>query len=377
MRTVIRNVAAAGMLAVALAACSQSPPPAEVPSESPAEITAGEEVEESTVAEAPAVVSEASIAGLRILLTNDDSMQASNESNSDGLGLYEMRRALCAAGADVVVIGPWAVQSGRGTAVTNSGMMSVAAPIAFPAGYEDDCSDAPTGGPVYGLCLSDGACTPESGSGTPGDTVRFALRGGLESLVGWEGYPDLVVSGPNSGLNVSSSVNDSGTVGAAISAVEHRVPGFAISASWDAERFFPPENYSAASEWAVQLLESLAARDMLNEYEYVINVNYPDASADAPIGAATFSEVGTAIGAYHYYTEEGDNSWKVGLKLCEGLEICEESRANADSDIARGGTIAVGAITPDRTYAPEELHALESLAALRAFIAADAPAPIQ
>jgi 5'-nucleotidase len=36
-----------------------------------------------------------SLKGLKILLTNDDSMQAARPNNSDGLGLYEIRRSLC------------------------------------------------------------------------------------------------------------------------------------------------------------------------------------------------------------------------------------------------------------------------------------------
>ncbi|WP_374119560.1 hypothetical protein [Streptomyces sp. RKAG290] len=54
------------------------------------------------------------LAGLRVLLSNDDSMQAARTSHSDGLGLYEIRKALCGAGADVVVMAPWQVQSGKG-----------------------------------------------------------------------------------------------------------------------------------------------------------------------------------------------------------------------------------------------------------------------
>lgn len=46
------------------------------------------------------------LAGLRILISNDDSMQAARENGKDGIGLYDMRKSLCAAGADVVVVAP-------------------------------------------------------------------------------------------------------------------------------------------------------------------------------------------------------------------------------------------------------------------------------
>ncbi|BDH56564.1 5'/3'-nucleotidase SurE [Tsukamurella sp. PLM1] len=100
----------------------------------------------------------AGLHGLKILLTNDDSIQASKPNNSDGLGLYELRRSLCAAGAQVVTIAPWAVQSGRGTAVTNSGTIRPGT-VAPPAGHEGDCHGGPPS-QVVGLCLGDTRAGP-------------------------------------------------------------------------------------------------------------------------------------------------------------------------------------------------------------------------
>lgn len=53
------------------------------------------------------------LADLRILLSSDDSTQAVKSSNSDGLGLYELRRAMCRADADVVVGAPWQMRPHR------------------------------------------------------------------------------------------------------------------------------------------------------------------------------------------------------------------------------------------------------------------------
>lgn len=329
-----------------------------------------------TSVEPPAVTAEESVEGLRILLTNDDSMQASRDNNSDGLGLYEMRRALCGAGADVVILGPWGVQSGRGTAVTNSGQVTLAEPLAFPAGYEDDCADAPSGGAVFGLCLGD-ECTAESASATPVDTIKFAMRGGLETAVGWEGRPDLVVSGPNAGLNVASSVNDSGTIGAAIAAAEHWVPALAVSTSADETLgFFPVENYQATAAWTVEFLQGLLGRELLDRHDVVLSVNYPDVSAGQTPGEATFVEVGTSAFAFHNYPNAGGNTFDIALRLCEGIDLCEESRENADWVAAfENGSITVGAINPDRTYGAE-LHALDWLASIQAHVEANAPAPV-
>ncbi|MFV0429837.1 MAG: 5'/3'-nucleotidase SurE [Arachnia sp.] len=323
----------------------------------------------------PEATQEASVAGMRILLTNDDSMQASDERHTDGIGLYEMRAAFCEAGADVVVIAPWAVQSGRGTAVTNSGEVTVLQDPDAPEGYADDCSGAPSGGPVYGVCLG-GECTAESGSATPTDTVKFAMRGGLEDLVGWDTPPDLVISGPNSGLNVASSVNDSGTVGAALAGIEHHVPAIAVSSSATADfSHIPMENYAATSAWVVALTQDLVARDMLQQYEYAINVNYPDTSEN-PAQPAQYTEVGDAALAFHSYTATENGSYDVGISRCEGLEICDEDKSQADWEAAMSGAIAVTALTSDRTYDPEVMPT-EAVQQLRTYVETAAPAPGQ
>lgn len=318
---------------------------------------------------------EESIVGWRILLTNDDSMQGARENNSDGMGLYELRSEFCAAGADVVVIAPWAPQSGRGTAVTNSGAMWLGDPIAVPEDYQDDCADAPSQGAVFGLCLGDEPCHVESVSATPADTVKFALRGGLEAAVGWVDPPDLVVSGSNAGLNVSSSVNDSGTVGAAIAAVENRVPAVAFSTNFDASFGYPVENYRATARWGVAFLEGLAARGLLDQHHFAITVNYPDVT-DSDALPATFVQVGTGALGFHSYVATGERAFEVSVGLCEGSDMCEETRAESDAvAVFHEGHIGVGAIDWDRTYGAD-LDGVALLDALRAYVLDGAPDPV-
>ncbi|PZT68258.1 hypothetical protein DN402_08160 [Streptomyces sp. SW4] len=114
-------------------------------------------------AEAPAPAppsSPAPLAGMRVLLTNDDSMRMSRPDASDGKGLYEVRRALCAAGADVVVMAPWSNQSGAGTSATGGGHLTLAERTALPEAYARDCAGAPAGGAVHGVCKGTGPCGP-------------------------------------------------------------------------------------------------------------------------------------------------------------------------------------------------------------------------
>lgn len=304
------------------------------------------------------------LTGLRILLTNDDSMQAANARHSDGLGLYEVRRALCAQGADVVVIAPWGVQSGRGSAVTNSGSVNLGQKDA-PDGYEADCATAPAGGAVYGLCLGTSPCDEDSESATPTDTVMFATRGGLQATVGWH-EPDLVVSGANSGGNVASSVNDSGTVGAAIAAIADGLPAVAFSTQFAPDFSFSVDSYRATAQWGAQFMADLHARNLLLQSEFALNVNHPDISDGKTVQRPKWVQVGSATVAYHGYTQQADGSWSIGLSLCDGLGICEEGKRRADWLALNDGHVTVTPITWDRTYGAYER--MSTLSKVRSFV---------
>ncbi|MGP9724460.1 5'/3'-nucleotidase SurE [Corynebacterium sp. AOP40-9SA-29] len=307
-------------------------------------------------------------------MTNDDSMQASNSRNSDGLGLYEMRKHLCEAGADVVVVAPWAVQSGRGTSVTNSGSFT-AQDASIPNEYIDDCSTAGAGGAVFGLCLDDSTCSEASESATPTDTVKFALRSGLADLVDWADGPDMVVAGPNAGLNLASSVTDSGTLGAAIAGIENHVPSFAFSTGSGADGAYPRENYSATASWAVEFLEELGSQGLTSHHDFVTSVNYPD-SSEGQVGEARFVEVGSAAFAYHYYTKSGDRTYSIDHEVCDDKPLCVEEKEDADWEaVYNDGAIGVGAITSDRTYSPQEPTSVE-LDRLKEMVSESAPAPV-
>ncbi|MYT73499.1 MULTISPECIES: 5'/3'-nucleotidase SurE [unclassified Streptomyces] len=295
------------------------------------------------------------LAGLRVLLSNDDSMQASKPSNADGLGLYEIRRALCAAGADVVAIAPWQVQSGKGTAVTNGGTLSLSHRPQPRAGYEKDCSGTRSGSPVYGVCLATGPCGPDSPSATPADTVKFALRGGLAARAGWKDGPDLVVTGINSGPNISAQVNDSGTVGAAVAAVDEGVPAVALSSSGDAsQRDFPVANYRAHARFAAGFIAGLRERGLFTD-RFALKVDYPDVSAGQKAKPPVWTRVGHGKKVWHAYEARtpGGDLFDIVPGVCDDKPAsdCTETVENADSTaLLDQGHIAVAPITADRTY---------------------------
>ncbi|SEB73359.1 5'/3'-nucleotidase SurE [Streptomyces sp. TLI_105] len=315
------------------------------------------------------------LAGMRILISNDDSMRAAKASNSDGLGLYELRRAMCAAGADVVVMAPWQVQSGKGTAVTNGGVLTAQRRTALPAGYENDCAQAPSGGAVYGVCLADGHCAADSPSATPADTVKLALRAGLEAEAGWTGAPDLVLTGINSGPNVSAQVNDSGTVGAAVAAIDQNVPAIAFSSSGDeTNTSFPRVNYRANAEFGARFVAGLRQRGLLTA-DFALKVDYPDVSTGTPAGPPRWTRVGHGQAVWHAYEQTGGNSFRIGLGLCGEApgDPCTETVKDADSTaLLRDGRIAVAPVTADRTYGVREPHP-ETLRKIRRYVEHDAP----
>ncbi|MEU8764491.1 5'/3'-nucleotidase SurE [Streptomyces sp. NPDC048659] len=320
------------------------------------------------------------LAGLRVLISNDDSMRAAKASNSDGLGLYELRRAMCAAGADVVVMAPWQVQSGKGTAVTNGGVVTAQRRTALPAGYADDCAGAPSKGAVFGVCLAAGPCADDTPSATPADTVKLALRGGLRAKVGWKEAPDLVLTGINSGPNVSAGVNDSGTVGAAVAAIDQGVPALAFSSSGNADNTaFPRENYRANAEFGARLVADLRARSLLTS-EFALKVDYPDVSAGRRARPAVWTRVGDGAVVYHAFEQRGTgDSFDIALGLCpydgSGEGECAEGRKDADSVwLLDKGHVTIAPVTWDRTYGTP-VTARRTLNRIERYVGHDAPRP--
>ncbi|MEU8530717.1 5'/3'-nucleotidase SurE [Streptomyces sp. NPDC048629] len=271
---------------------------------------------------------------------------------------------------------PWQSQSGRGTAVTNGGVLTAQRRTALPAGYESDCATAPAKGAVIGVCLGESPCTKDSPSATPADTVKLALRGGLKAKAGWTDAPDLVLTGINSGPNVSAQVNDSGTVGAAIAAIDEGVPAIAFSSSGDeSQTFFPRANYRANAEFGARFVAGLDARSLLTS-QFALKVDYPDVSGGTPAGRPAWTGVGHGKVVWHAYEPTGEDSFAIGLGVCEEKpgDPCTETARDADSTaLFRDGRISVTPVTRDRTYGAHEPNT-KTLRKLRQYVEHDAPA---
>lgn len=105
-------------------------------------------------------------------------------------------------------------------------------------------------------------------NGTPADCVYLAMHGWLNMTF------DLVISGINSGANLSDDVVYSGTVGAVVEACALKYPPLAISLAGAKVRGYQdPQDYQVAAQWVhdfiAEGLPTLAAG-------YLLNINIPD-----------------------------------------------------------------------------------------------------
>ncbi|MDE3721708.1 5'/3'-nucleotidase SurE [Nocardiopsis sp. N85] len=299
----------------------------------------------------------ASLEGVRVLVGNDDSMRGEEPDGGDGLGLYALRAALCDAGADVVVFAPWAQQSSMSAALSHEGAFGLGAPPAPPEEYADACSDAPSGGAVHGVCVEEGPCRPDSPSATPVDALGFALAHGLPEVVGWDGPPDLVVSGVNSGPNVASQIPHSGTIGVASAAVAAGVPALALSASVNEDLVVTPETLTATAAFGTDLIARMHGADLLTGGSdgYVVNVNHPASPDGAPGTDVRWTRAGAGtVLAVDY---EGEDAFTPAMRLCgpEAPGCLPETRDDADAiALLAEGAVSVSALTVDRAYASGE-----------------------
>jgi 5'-nucleotidase len=289
------------------------------------------------------------LAGLKVLLTNDDSARGLDASfGTDGKGLYELRKALCAAGADVLVVAPWSQQSGAGARMTTPGFAPVPLTVQAvnpPAAYASDCSAAPSAGKVFGVCTTAGPCSSSVPSASPADAVNIALSRFAANY--WPSGPDVVLSGTNFGQNVGSTLPHSGTVGAVVTAHEYGVPAIAFSAEVPRDLAqIPFVPFAQTAQYAVTLLEQLISRRALDG-DLLLNVNHPFVGAGETLAGVARTVAGTSndIGL----TFAGSVPASGGTYTLSAGSATAETRKNADTTALAGNLISVTALDADWT----------------------------
>lgn len=171
------------------------------------------------------------------MLTNDDGYLAP--------GLAAVRAALTAAGHHVITVAPAANQSGSGARLNFSAPLVVSHPAKDIFAVE----------------------------GSPADSAEFGL-----STVFAGSPPDVVISGTNTGQNITSISVSSGTVGAAVTALNEGVPAIAVSTEIDLADSSVAPPYDDTADFVVDLVSELQdqqRRGQLLPAGVGLNVNYP------------------------------------------------------------------------------------------------------
>ena len=166
--------------------------------------------------------------------------------------------------------------------------------------------------------------------GTPADCVRVGIAAVSDEK------PDIVLSGINHGYNISSDIQYSGTVGAALEAAFLGVPAIAVSygnyefnAKDIVDRFLPG------------LLEEYMARPL--PANRIWNINFPDCRAEECAGIARDAAMNTEHFYDDVYMKErvDGNTWSVTnvtRRIWKGPE-------GSDLEAVLNRYIAVGTVT--------------------------------
>jgi 5'-nucleotidase len=247
---------------------------------------------------------------MRVLLTNDDGIQAS--------GLHAVRQALLELdGIELDVIAPDSNRSATARSITTRSPLSIEE-IRFDDGTSGFATD-----------------------GTPVDCVRFADLG----LLG--GRPDLIVSGINHGANLGDDITYSGTVAAALEGIVLGIPAIAVSQQSSAGemgfRFGRQFDFSHAAAFTASLVKRLAGNGMPSET--LINVN-------CPTGTPSGVEV-TTLGKRLYndelkLIEEDPKSGRRRYQIY-GFEPSFEDEEGSDLSAVAQGRISVTPVHFDLT----------------------------
>ena len=171
---------------------------------------------------------------MKILLTNDDGFSSP--------GIMELKKTLEKKGHEVLILAPKSNQSAKSQCVNIHGRLELT---------EEDKN-------VFSL------------TGTPADTIIFYDSSSLFDYF----KIDLVLSGINRGLNVSSDIIYSGTCGAAREASLRGYPAMAISCQLDKDK--ENCNYKTAAKFLLKHLEEFCKKlKEKNPLNYFLNINVP------------------------------------------------------------------------------------------------------
>lgn len=165
---------------------------------------------------------------LNILLTNDDGFDVAN--------IQTLFKALKHAGHNVLLVAPYSSQSGKSASVDNTGIAYTSVFSGTPLASlevgattkDSECGRATVGSPPLAQVAHDEYYV----DGPPTLSVWYGLDVAGPVFFGPHDEDiDLVISGPNVGNNYGWLSVSSGTVGAAVTAMNRGIPAIALSAA--------------------------------------------------------------------------------------------------------------------------------------------------
>jgi 5'-nucleotidase len=228
---------------------------------------------------------------LRILLTNDDGYTSP--------GIRAIHESLVRAGHDVYLIAPAEQQSGAASSITSGGVKITK--------HE---------GKIWAV------------HGRPADAVRLGLGQIMK-----DSPPQLVVSGANFGNNTGVDTNISGTVGAALTALQFGYPAIAISVEIrfaEAKDGFPG-TISAFPEAGEFLVRFISEMQQLSRGS-IININYP-AIGSADVKGVKWASLSSHSILTSKYEKGEDGRWSPQLNLSSDAEQGSDVALLADGFI--------------------------------------------
>jgi 5'-nucleotidase len=287
---------------------------------------------------------------LDIVVGNDDGFESALT--------HALYRKLKAAGHRVIISAPAQDQSGQGSAT------AIFKPL--PSLEQDSRGGAvKTGAPAFGTLPGDADVHYVDGS--PGMAMLYAID--RLAPLQWQKRPDLVVSGPNYGNNLGGAALGSGTIAAALFAVNRGIPAIAVSAG-HSYRYRPVQQLADGdidheiAEVTVRLIAQLEKqtrkmRKPLLPQGTGLNVNIP---AFAAGGGKALHYRMTRLGhqAGPYYSDDlaqDANAQAFGLALPAapgfawalkvdpaGLSLPKDSSARAEANAIRSNVVTVSVL---------------------------------
>jgi len=311
-----------------------------------------------------AVAASASIpaSALNVVISNDDGCEATT--------VHALYQKLAAAGHQVIISASMLDQSGQG------GALAFLRPVT-PLTSASRGGNLPAGTP--GIATLAGVPTINYGSrvfcvnSTPVGATLYGLDVAAAAVFG--APADLVISGPNYGNNTGLINNGSGTVNAALVAVNRGVPAIAVSAA-------APQSYRAFNallasdqeyenaDLVVSLVDKLVRRSHRGDRELIpagfgLNVNFPRyAVGESGSLQWRMSDEGTASIAVPFFVSDlststlAQNSGLGGVHLpgvslkvagledpaTIGLNFVSDTDPSSEQNVVAAGRIAVSVI---------------------------------